>query len=90
MMNIDYLQLTLNNVFTILFAMHPYFIYQLNKMQKTKFNKNLKSNILWILLSFAVIVPPIWLLVNNELANFLLVLLVLGIYYFINANCKLE
>ena len=89
-MNIDYLQFTLNNVFTILFAMHPYFIYQLNKMQKTKFNKNLKSNILWILLSFAVIVPPIWLLVNNELANFLLVLLVLGVYYFINANCKLE
>ena len=89
-MNIDYLHLTLNNVFTILFAMHPYFIYQvcqLNKINKSS-NKNLKINIIWIVLSFTalLVVPPLWLLVNNELANFLLVLFVLGVYYFINAN----
>ena len=86
-MNMDYLYLTLKNIFTILFAMHPYFVYQLNKIKKSS-NKNLKINIVWILLSFAALltVPPLWLLVNNELVNFLMVLFVLGIYYFINAN----
>ena len=66
-----------------MFAMHPYFVYQLNKIKKSS-NKNLKINIVWILLCVAI--PQLWLLVNNELANFLMVLFVLGIYYFINAN----
>ena len=79
----DYLYIALKNVFTIMFAMHPYFVYQLNKIKKSS-NKNLKINIVWILLCVAI--PQLWLLVNNELANFLMVLFVLGIYYFINAN----
>ena len=83
MMNMDYLYIALKNVFTIMFAMHPYFVYQLNKIKKSS-NKNLKINIVWILLCVAI--PQLWLLVNNELANFLMVLFVLGIYYFINAN----
>ena len=82
-MNMDYLYIALKNVFTIMFAMHPYFVYQLNKIKKSS-NKNLKINIVWILLCVAI--PQLWLLVNNELANFLMVLFVLGIYYFINAN----
>ena len=86
-MNMDYLYLTLKNIFTILFALHPYFVYQLNKIKKSS-NKNLKINIVWILLSFTTLlaVPPLWLLVNNELANFLMVLFVLGMSYFINVN----
>lgn len=81
----NYLYIVLKNVFTIMFAMYPYFVYQVNKIKKSS-NKNLKMNIVWILLIFAIAIPQIWLLVNNELANFLMVLFVLGIYYFINAN----
>lgn len=80
-MNNNYLYIALNNVFTILFAMHPYFVYQLHKMKKSN-NKNFKTNILWL----ALIVPQLWLLINNELTNFLIVLLVLSVYYFINRN----
>lgn len=80
-MNNNYLYIALNNIFTILFAMHPYFVYQLDKMKKSS-NKNFKTNILWL----ALIVPPLWLLINNELTNFLMVLFVLSVYYFINRN----
>lgn len=70
---------TLNNLFTLLFIIYPFFNYQLNK---TKLQ--LLRYCYWLLL----VVPPLWLFFNWQLVNIMFSLFVLSVYYFGYNNIK--
>lgn len=102
----------LNNVATLLFMLHPFFMYKVHKVatprkckadnatQELDWIKNVamcnKGNFVnvvnWLkrgqYVNFSsfitislLILPPLWLLLNWQLANMLLVLFILGVYY---------
>jgi hypothetical protein len=66
----------LNNVATFLFMLHPFFMYKVHKVQSGHY-----VNFSYFITISLLILPPLWLLLNWQLANMLLVLFILGTYY---------
>ena len=76
----------LNNVATFLFMLHPFFMYKVHKVATprrctTKMQSGHYVNFSSFITISLLIVPPLWLLLNWQLANILLVLFILGAYY---------
>lgn len=87
----------LNNVATFLFMLHPFFMHKVQSGQRNErigLDKNVATGnfVNWLkrgqYVNFSsfitislLILPPFWLLLNWQLANMLLVLFILGVYY---------
>ena len=68
----------LDNVSTFLFILYPVFMYKISKLRTVNTNDS------WLKLvgySLLLIAPPLWLLWNGQLANILLGMMILGVYY---------
>lgn len=68
----------LDNVATYLFILYPFFTYKISKLRTANTNTS------WLKLvgyGLLLIVPPLWLLLNGQLANILLGMMILGVYY---------
>ena len=84
----------LNNFATFLFMLHPFFMHKVQSGQRNErigLDKNVNF-VNWLkrgqYVNFSsfitislLILPPFWLLLNWQLANMLLVLFILGVYY---------
>lgn len=78
MKNID--TTLLDNAATFLFILYPFFMYKISKLGTIKTNDSWLKVVGYGLL---LIVPPFWLLLNGQLANILLGIMILGVYYFL-------
>ena len=87
----------LNNVATFLFMLHPFFMHKVQSGQRNErieLDKNVATGnfVNWLkrgqYVNFSsfitislLILPPLWLLLNWQLTNMLLVLFILCVYY---------
>lgn len=76
----------LDNVATFLFILHPFFMYKMKNLDNVdKNNSWLKikkhESVVYYMYGLLLILPPLWLLLNWQLANILLMLFILGVFY---------
>lgn len=76
----------LNNIVTFLFMLYPFFMYKVSNLDNVdKYDSwlKLKFYVGYCGYSLLLIVPPFWLLLTGQLANILLGIMILGVYYWL-------
>lgn len=76
----------LNNIVTFLFMLYPFFMYKVSNLDNVdKYDSwlKLKFYVEYCGYSLLLIVPPFWLLLTGQLANILLGIMILGVYYWL-------